>query len=88
LVAFPTETVYGLGVNALNKKAVGKIFEVKGRPINNPLILHIADFKDSKKLARSTPKEAEILVYPPKFCLAKLKRARKFWPGPLTLVLF
>jgi len=57
---FPTETVYGLGVNALNKKAVGKIFEVKGRPIDNPLILHIADFKDSKKLARSTPKEAEI----------------------------
>ena len=88
LVAFPTETVYGLGANALNKKAVGKIFEVKGRPIDNPLIVHIADFKDLKKLAISIPKEAEILVYPPKFCLAKSRRARKFWPGPLTLVLF
>lgn len=75
LVAFPTETVYGLGANALNKKAVRKIFEAKKRPKDNPLIVHIADFRDLSKLARKIPKEAEIL-------------AKKFWPGPLTLVLF
>lgn len=88
LVAFPTETVYGLGANALNKKAVRKIFEVKGRPLDNPIIVHIAEVKDLKKLARDIPKEVEILVHPPKFCKTKLGRARKFWPGPLTLVLF
>jgi L-threonylcarbamoyladenylate synthase len=75
LVAFPTETVYGLGANALNKKAVKKIFEVKKRPLDNPIIVHIADFKNLKKLAKRIPKEAEIL-------------AKKFWPGPLTFVLF
>ncbi len=75
LVAFPTETVYGLGANALNKKAVRKIFKAKGRPLDNPVIVHIADFKDLFKLAQNVPEEAKIL-------------AKKFWPGPLTIVLF
>jgi len=75
LVAFPTETVYGLGANALNKKAVKKIFQVKKRPLDNPVIVHIAEIKDLFKLAKNIPKEAEILI-------------KKFWPGPLTLVLF
>ena len=75
LVAFPTETVYGLGANALNKKAVRKIFKAKARPLDNPIIVHIADLKDLSKLARNIPKEVEIL-------------SKKFWPGPLTLILF
>jgi len=75
LVAFPTETVYGLGANALDKNAVKKIFQVKKRPLDNPIIVHIADFKDLTKLAKKIPKEAQIL-------------AKKFWPGPLTLILF
>ncbi|NJE48311.1 L-threonylcarbamoyladenylate synthase [Thermococcus sp. 9N3] len=74
LVAFPTETVYGLGADALNENAVRRIFEAKGRPADNPLIVHIADFKDLKKLAREIPEEAKLL-------------AEKFWPGPLTMVL-
>ncbi|WP_297548875.1 L-threonylcarbamoyladenylate synthase [Thermococcus sp.] len=74
LVAFPTETVYGLGADALNEKAVRRIFEAKGRPADNPLIVHIADFNDLKKLAREIPREAKLL-------------AERFWPGPLTLVL-
>ncbi len=74
LVAFPTETVYGLGADALNEKAVRRIFEAKGRPADNPLIVHIARFEDLTMLAREVPDEAELLV-------------RKFWPGPLTLVL-
>ncbi|MDK2915338.1 MAG: L-threonylcarbamoyladenylate synthase [Thermococcaceae archaeon] len=74
LVAFPTETVYGLGADALNENAVRRIFEAKGRPPDNPLIIHIADLKDLKKVAASIPREAEML-------------AKKFWPGPLTLVL-
>jgi L-threonylcarbamoyladenylate synthase len=75
LVAFPTETVYGLGGNALDKRAVRKIFEVKGRPLDNPVIVHIAEIEDLNLLAKNIPKEAEIL-------------AKKFWPGPLTLILF
>ncbi len=75
LVAFPTETVYGLGANALNPKAVKKIFKVKGRPTDNPLIVHIAKFEELDRLAKNIPKEARIL-------------AREFWPGPLTLILF
>ncbi len=75
LVAFPTETVYGLGANVLDKKAVRKIFEVKGRPLDNPVIVHIAKIEDLNLLARKIPKIAEIL-------------AKKFWPGPLTLILF
>jgi len=74
LVAFPTETVYGLGADALNEEAVRRIFEAKGRPADNPLIVHIADFSDLKKISREIPREAKLL-------------AEKFWPGPLTLVL-
>jgi len=74
LVAFPTETVYGLGANALDKRAVDKIFVAKGRPQDNPLIVHIADKKDMFTLAKIVPKEAIAL-------------ADRFWPGPLTMVL-
>ena len=74
LVAFPTETVYGLGANALNPSAVKKIFLVKGRPLDNPLILHIQHIDDLKTFARNVSRKAT-------------KLAREFWPGPLTLVL-
>jgi L-threonylcarbamoyladenylate synthase len=74
LVAFPTETVYGLGASALNKKAVKKIFKAKKRPAGNPLIVHIADVNDLSTLAKNIPKEARIL-------------AKNFWPGPLTIIL-
>jgi len=74
LVAFPTETVYGLGADALNPKAVAKIFEAKKRPPDNPIIVHIAYKQDIYKLAREVQKNAEKLI-------------RQFWPGPLTLIL-
>lgn len=74
LVAFPTETVYGLGANALNPSAVKKIFLAKGRPVDNPLILHIQHIDDLKTFARNVSRKAN-------------KLAREFWPGPLTLVL-
>jgi L-threonylcarbamoyladenylate synthase len=74
LVAFPTETVYGLGANALNPFAVTKIFELKERPSFDPLIVHIADINDLHILAENPSQEI--------FDLAK-----KFWPGPLTIVL-
>ncbi len=74
LVAFPTETVYGLGADAYNREAVAKIFKVKGRPFNDPLITHIADIKELYKLSEQIPSVA-------------LKLAKTFWPGPLTLVL-
>jgi len=74
LVAFPTETVYGLGADALNEKAVAKIFKAKERPFNDPLILHIADLKELYRLSKQVPPVA-------------LKLAKMFWPGPLTLVL-
>ncbi|GBD02882.1 Threonylcarbamoyl-AMP synthase [bacterium HR19] len=74
VVAFPTETVYGLGANAFDENAVKKIFELKGRPQDNPLIIHIAKKEDVFLVAREVPKNAEILI-------------EKFWPGPLTLVL-
>lgn len=74
LVAFPTETVYGLGANALNAKAVLKIFKAKNRPQDNPLIVHIADKKEIYRLAESVSKKVEKLI-------------NKFWPGPLTLLL-
>ncbi len=74
LVAFPTETVYGLGADALNEKAVGKIFQAKGRPFNDPLIAHIADIKELYRLSKQVPPVA-------------LKLAKVFWPGALTLVL-
>lgn len=74
LVAFPTETVYGLGANALDAQAVQKIYLAKGRPSDNPLIVHLAEFAQLQELACEIPPEAE-------------KLARHFWPGPLTLVL-
>lgn len=74
LVAFPTETVYGLGADALNEDAVRKIFIAKERPFDDPLIVHIADAQQLLLLARHIPQRAWELV-------------KKFWPGPLTLVL-
>lgn len=74
LVAVPTETVYGLAGNALNLPAVAKIFEVKGRPQFDPLIVHVRDLKATELYADNMPEYAEQL-------------AREFWPGPLTLLL-
>ncbi len=74
LVAFPTETVYGLGANALDPAAIERIFLAKGRPSNNPLIVHVADAAGARELVREWPENAERL-------------ASAFWPGPLTLVL-
>ncbi len=73
LVAFPTETVYGLGADALNKDASAKIYAAKGRPSDNPLIVHIAEFADFLRIAKEIPREARLL-------------ADAFWPGPLTLI--
>ncbi len=73
LVAFPTETVYGLGANGLDGAAVARIFEAKGRPADNPLILHIAKKSDAKALWMRVPESARALM-------------DTFWPGPLTLV--
>ncbi|ROR25701.1 L-threonylcarbamoyladenylate synthase [Mobilisporobacter senegalensis] len=73
LVAFPTETVYGLGANALNEEAARKIYAAKGRPSDNPLIIHIADKDALNELASEIPKVAENLV-------------EAFWPGPLTII--
>jgi L-threonylcarbamoyladenylate synthase len=73
LVAFPTETVYGLGADALNNNAVLSLFKAKNRPLNNPPILHIADTSHVYSLAREIPKFAETLM-------------KQFWPGPLTLI--
>lgn len=73
LVAFPTETVYGLGANALDAAAVRRIFAVKGRPSTSPLIVHVASAEMARSLATEWPSQAERL-------------ARRFWPGPLTLV--
>jgi L-threonylcarbamoyladenylate synthase len=73
LVAFPTETVYGLGANALNEKAVLRIFEAKNRPTDNPIIVHIANRDDIYVLAEHVPQIAEGLI-------------DEFWPGPLTLL--
>jgi L-threonylcarbamoyladenylate synthase len=72
-VVFPTETVYGLGANALDSLACKKIFEAKGRPQDNPLIVHVADF-DIKKYVKSIPVAAEKLM-------------EAFWPGPLTIIM-
>jgi L-threonylcarbamoyladenylate synthase len=74
LVAFPTETVYGLGANALDATAVARIFAAKGRPANNPLIVHVADSGAARQVTTDWPASAELL-------------AERFWPGPLTLVL-
>ena len=62
LVAFPTETVYGLGANALDEEAAAKIYSAKGRPSDNPLIVHIADFSDLEKIVEEVPEEAKKLL--------------------------
>jgi len=74
LVAFPTETVYGLGADAINKKAVARIYEVKGRPTEHPLIVHISSIKHLDKWAKEIPEYG-------------LTLASAFWPGPMTLIL-
>ncbi len=74
LVAFPTETVYGLGANALDAAAVERIFAAKGRPRTSPLIVHVSSVEMARELAAEWPAAAETL-------------ARRYWPGPLTLVL-
>jgi L-threonylcarbamoyladenylate synthase len=74
LVAFPTETVYGLGANALDPEAVARIYAAKGRPTTSPLIVHVASVEMAKSLVIEWPAAADLLT-------------EKFWPGPLTLVL-
>jgi L-threonylcarbamoyladenylate synthase len=74
LVAFPTETVYGLGADATNEKAVDRIYEVKGRPKDHPIIVHISTIELLEKWAKDIPEYA-------------IKLARAFWPGPMTLIL-
>ena len=73
LVAFPTETVYGLGADALNPDASRKIYQAKGRPSDNPLIIHICCMEDLEKITAYVPEQAR-------------KLARHFWPGPLTMI--
>ena len=73
LVAFPTETVYGLGANALDEEAAKKIYAAKGRPSDNPLIAHIADFKDIEPLVKEIPEAGRKLM-------------EAYWPGPLTMI--
>ncbi len=74
LVAFPTETVYGLGADALNEEAAAKIYEAKGRPSDNPLIVHIADFNQVSEIADGITADVEKLM-------------KAFWPGPMTMIL-
>jgi L-threonylcarbamoyladenylate synthase len=74
LVVFPTETVYGLGANALDAAAVNQIYALKGRPATSPLIVHVASVPQARELTAEWPSEAERL-------------AREYWPGPLTIVL-
>ena len=73
IVGFPTETVYGLGANAFDAKAVAKIFAAKGRPADNPLIVHICDEKMLSDFVESIPASAKVLM-------------KKYWPGPLTIL--
>ena len=73
LVAFPTETVYGLGADATNGRAIARLYEAKGRPAFNPLIAHVVDLKAAQALGRLNAKA--------------LRLAKAFWPGPLTMVL-
>src|SRR5271154_814013 len=74
VVALPTETVYGLAANAFDENAVAKIFQIKGRPANNPIIVHVAGIEMAKSCAKNFPMIAE-------------KLSKSFWPGPLTIVL-
>src|SRR5262252_414412 len=73
LVAFPTETVYGLGADATNGEAVARLYDAKGRPSFNPLIAHVGDLAAARRLGRFGPQATAL--------------ADAFWPGPLTLVL-
>ena len=73
LVVFPTETVYGLGANALDPAAVARIFEAKGRPLTSPLIVHVSSIEMARELAAVWPPQAQAL-------------AERFWPGPLTII--
>ena len=73
-VIFPTETVYGLGANALDEVAVSKIYEAKGRPSDNPLIVHIYDKEQVNDLAKEINENAKIIM-------------NEFWPGPITIIL-
>lgn len=75
LVAFPTETVYGLGADALRPEAAKKIYEAKGRPSDNPLIVHVSKFEELVSIAREVPAQAR-------------KLAEAFWPGPLTMIVW
>lgn len=75
LVAFPTETVYGLGADALRPEASRKIYAAKGRPSDNPLIVHICKFEELESIAKEVPKQAKLL-------------SEVFWPGPLTMVVW
>lgn len=74
LVAFPTETVYGLGADATNEQAIAKLYNVKGRPVDHPLIVHISSMANLEKWAQEVPSYA-------------MKLASTFWPGPMTLIL-
>jgi len=74
LVAFPTETVYGLGADAANAAAVARLYKTKGRPADHPVIVHFASADEAFSFSRKVPNEARVL-------------ARRFWPGPLTLIL-
>jgi L-threonylcarbamoyladenylate synthase len=77
IVAFPTETVYGLGGNALNVQAIEKIYKAKGRPPEDPLIVHVADLSDIEQVAKPLSPAAQNMA---------LKLMEKFWPGPLTIL--
>ena len=74
LVAFPTETVYGLGADARQKDAASRIYAAKGRPSDNPLIVHIAEFQALRAIVSDIPEKA-------------VRLAQTFWPGPLTMIL-
>src|SRR5882724_9723469 len=74
VVALPTETVYGLAANAFDPMAVAKIFEIKGRPAHNPIIVHVADRQMARHCVAQWPESAD-------------KLANAFWPGPLTIIL-
>lgn len=74
LVAIPTETVYGLGANAFDETAVKSIFKAKGRPSDNPLIVHVADFETVKKIVKKIPPKAKMLM-------------EAFWPGPISIIM-